>query len=287
MVKPRRLVALEGVPGSGKTAVMVELARRLGTGCLGVPELNPPLDGTTRVAGSGDRWAWYHAAWLRRQPLLRSLGQFDTVLVDRSHLSTVACSYARMCALGGREYPAARAAAIEAFGEATWDFMVILWTEPEAGLARRRRAGQHVPWPWAQARFLRALSEFYECEIQALHRAPVVHVDTTATELSEVVDLLEAVVRDRTGLHATAPAGPNCEAVDRRLLAAGAELGLGPPYGSGFLVAGYPTRYFRQHALQLRDGRVTAEFDWLPALLRDTGALRRPKADGRGCGRSA
>lgn len=259
------------MPGAGKTTAVVELGRRLGVRCLAVPELNPRPNrraGDEQVPANrhGDRWAWYHAEWVERLALLGHLAQFEIAVLDRSHLSTLACSYARQAAYGETAFGRARAAAARAIPRAPYDLVVVLRAEPAIGLTRRL-ATHVVPWPWADHRFLAALAEFYCDVLPAEYAGSVVEIDTNTGDERLVQDQLEVIVRQglmRSRVEAAAPA--NERQVDRRLLAAGASLDLGAPYGLGFHVAGFATRYFRQHALQLRDGRPVLEDEWLTML---------------------
>jgi dTMP kinase len=187
-VNPGRLIAFEGVDGSGKSTQLALLAKRLEAAGCPVVATREPTDGSwgRRIRGmarSGERVAageelrWFvedrreHVAQVIRPALVAG----RAVLTDRYFLSTVAYQGARgldpeqLLAEAEAEFPVP-------------DLALILEVEPEAGLARVGGRAGHAEPAFEEAGFLadvarifRALDRPYVCHVDASGRVDVVH----------------------------------------------------------------------------------------------------------------
>lgn len=144
-----RLVAVEGIDGSGKSTLVASLARALRARGLSVARRREPADPTlgalAQRAGASDAWtgAVYFTIdrFLARPALERDLARHDLVLTDRSFYSTLAYQ-------GNALPPTARARLARLQREATVapDRVVLLDLAPEeAARRRRRRARARAP----------------------------------------------------------------------------------------------------------------------------------------------
>jgi dTMP kinase len=180
-VNAGRLIAFEGVDGSGKSTQLALLAERLGAaGCLLVTTREPTNGSWGRrirtMARSGERVAaaeelrWFvedrreHVA----QVIRPALAAGRAVLTDRYFLSTVAYQGARgldpgqLLAEAEAEFPVP-------------DLALILDVEPEAGLARVGGRAGHAEPAFEEAGFLADVARIF----RALDRPYVRHVDAS------------------------------------------------------------------------------------------------------------
>jgi dTMP kinase len=196
-VNRARLVAFEGIDGSGKSTQLALLAGSLRAAGIAVVETREPTAGEwgrriRAMARSGERvtpeqeLAWFVAD--RREHvegvLRPALAGGSVVLTDRYFLSTVAYQGARgmdpvrLLADAEAEFPAP-------------DLALVFDVEPEVGLARAAlRQGPAEP-SFEEAGYLDAVARIF----RSLDRAYVVHLD--AARPREVVQgaVLDAVRR--------------------------------------------------------------------------------------------
>jgi dTMP kinase len=141
--RPRgRLVAIEGIDGSGKSTLVPALARALRRRGCSVATRREPVDRELGrlAARAAARDPWTGAVYftldrfIARPALVRDLARHDIVLTDRSLYSTLAYQGSALAA------PArARLARLESAATIAPDTVVLLDLDPGAARRRRRR----------------------------------------------------------------------------------------------------------------------------------------------------
>lgn len=269
------VLALEGMPGAGKTSCMVSLAMTYGSSCLALSELNVMAD--ARNASLANDWRVYHHLWLERQTLIAEVRkQFPLILVDRSHFSTIGVEQAKEAACFEGQYEEADAASRVLSGD-MYDAIILCDVAPDIGLARRAGA-QEIPELWSNRRFLTELRSFFKNNLPNLYQGPLHEVDCTNLTHLQTRSAMFRLLRS-FGLRLTEPAELANPEESRTLLDAGCDRWLGPAYGKAFRVFGCPTLYFRQHSLQL-EGTTVRWFD--TSRVRELARQARPQSSAEG-----
>ena len=188
-------VFLEGLPGAGKTSIMVTLAAALGERCLAVPETNPPPTqrDALRAQPAEMLTRWYLHRELRRDRLaarIKNQPRPTLAVFDRSYLSVLAYCYATRATTGlSTGYELAR----RIFDDdvhprlESGATIVLITTTPAISIERRRdkqdREFEHL---WYRTDFLQALREFYSHEAPGLCAGPLRHLDTVAIATDKI-----------------------------------------------------------------------------------------------------
>lgn len=275
-------VFLEGLPGSGKTTVMVSLAAALGRRCVAVPEVNPvPVDHhTSCVLQPSAHTRWYLERELRRNRLAATLAEQKAPVLavfDRSYLSVLAYCWAKTHITGTQEwYEHARAifdGEVRSHLDPAHTILLLNVTINTSLKRRRDKQDRSFEHDWYEPEFLDALNAFYSREAPTLCAGRLRTVN------------VEAVVQDRMlATVALALAGTRHgwavdEVLDQTLVPRGtsgqlqslhvrqyydANGGLqvfGQPLGPPVCQAGGLTQFFERHAVQLTEGGKVRLFD--------------------------
>lgn len=246
------VIALEGMPGAGKTSCMVSLAMICGSSCLALSELNV-IDDAGNSEAAND-WRVYHHLWLERQSLIEEIrNQFPLILIDRSHFSTIGVEQAKEAAgYGGQHTEAERVAHV--LKTSMYDAIIVCDIAPDLGLVRRA-AVQEIPQLWSNLAFLTELRTFFKRDLPQLYQGPLYELDGADLTPSEMTAAILRILMS-LGLPRTKCAEPVEPEEACILNDAGFGRRLGPAYKQAFRVLGYPTLYFRQHSLQLEGTKV-------------------------------
>ncbi|MEV4237138.1 hypothetical protein AB0J47_18390 [Nocardia sp. NPDC049737] len=200
-------VYLEGLPGAGKTSIMVTLAAALSEDCLAVPETNPTTADREAMhdRSSQEVTLWYLRRELRRDRLASRLADARHPVVavfDRSYLSVLAYCWATAAVTGDRDgYRHARAVFDRDIRpHLTPTAAIVLLTTPVATSLHRRRdkADREFEHQWYRGDFLDALAEFYRVEAPTLAVGPLHNLDTTGRPADQIHTALLPVL-DPTG----------------------------------------------------------------------------------------
>lgn len=268
-------VFLEGLPGAGKTSIMVTLAAALGERCLAVPETNPPPTRPDALAGQSAETItrWYLRCELRRDRLAARLKDQPLprlAVFDRSYLSVLAYCYAASATAGRPlEYEHARRTFDQHIRPrlASDAAIVLITTTIYKSLDRRRdKEDREFEHQWYSRDFLEALHEFYGREAPRLCVGPLRLLDTVAIATDKIhTSVLGAVadgalLRELGGDRLCSPLVPRLHGkqlrhpgVRRYYEKHGGVRTFGQPLGEPVKHCGGTTQFFERHALVLDD----------------------------------
>ncbi|MEU6191008.1 hypothetical protein [Nocardia sp. NPDC047038] len=282
-------VYLEGLPGAGKTSIMVTLAAALGEDCLAVPETNPTTADRDALHDrpSQEVTTWYLRRELRRDRLASRLADARHPVVavfDRSYLSVLAYCWATAASTRGRDrYQQARAVFDRDIRpHLTPTAEIVLLTTPVAASLHRRRdkADREFEHQWYHGDFLDALAEFYHVEAPTLAVGPLHNIDTTGRPADQIHTALLPVLDPtgrRTGIPVERLAAPLVPRLHGRHLCRpglrryyethGGVRVLGQPLGEPIKHHAGVSQFFERHAVLLDDTGVILPLD--PATTTD------------------
>ena len=239
-------IGFEGMPGAGKTTSLTNIVKYLPSYCIFLPEINLQSNCIDRNYHVRDI---YHQLWEERNIVLLSSGVTYSFIMDRTYFSNLAYSYAID---DTKEYNMTTDKVREALSNLNFDLIVILIASPEIGLKRRRANNDNPQYPWNNIEFLRKLKKFYIEEFPNVYQGKYVYINTDNMTL----EVLEEKIREILSLYIkldftnVIPSVRNESVLRNKMLLFGKTQELGRPYTDIIDVLGYPTIYYRQHAIQ-------------------------------------
>jgi thymidylate kinase len=257
-----RIIAIEGLPGAGKTTCFHRLiAAYAEDGRVFFHEANPPPG--LRFFSTSPHWrrTYYHRLWQGRLATAAELlTEGKTVFFDRTFLSNVAYLHASCD-------PAYRPT-VEHFRRATRSCvgksLLLVIDLPVEVILRRKFALGVLPPPWCHPHFLERMRDFYHRILPRLcgDGQPVVHLDGRLSRAT-LAAMVKALVADHTGLSQRGePIRRQRHPDENRLLCRARELSLGGCHSPVVRQLGRPTMFFRNHALWVHPRRGVELLAW-------------------------
>ncbi|MGH3898972.1 MAG: AAA family ATPase [Pseudonocardiaceae bacterium] len=285
-------VYLEGLPGAGKTSIMVTLAAALAEDCLAVPETNPSAAerDTLRDRPLDDVTDWYLRRELRRDRLAAHLAPQQRpalAVFDRSYLSVLAYCYATAVTSGesSRYRHALRLFDDHIRAQLTRATVVVLITTTVSTSLRRRRdkMDREFEHQWYRNDFLDALAEFYRRHAPQLTVGLLRRLDTTASPVDRIhtslLGLLDGDSRPANLDRLASPLVPRLHGHQLRhpglrgyYETHGGVRVFGQPLGEPIKHHAGTSQFFERHAVLLEDTGTISPFD--PAAAIDGGETR-------------
>lgn len=183
----RRVVALEGLPGAGKSTIVRSLRRE--PGVTTVPQILPRTPSTRKYF---DFYSRSDALKTQRIVSVRS----PIVVLDRYYPSTLSYYWARDARYHVREFPRAYRWYRSSLRQRRLlrpDSIVILDTQVED--SRKRCRGRHrADDPWTDPEFLRLVRRFYRSILPRLEPRMDIRVISTRQPLERVQEEVEELL---------------------------------------------------------------------------------------------
>lgn len=271
-------IALEGMPGAGKTSTLFRLISDLNNVCVVLSELNPtPSILSWKKLSTKDQGQKFHHWWASRMKIMQRLSpHVKCFLLDRTYFTNLAYAYAfdkfldkrrygaevqdkkRYIkeASDGKRYKEHKALFEKDFKNEYFDLLIILDVSPKNGLIRRNKINDKIPWPWFEEIFLSFLREFYHLELPKFFNGEILYIDTDQLSLNETIqrinDKLKSILKVQINKKQINKYDLNAEKIINKF-AEDNNLGI---FKSAMVnVFEYPTIYFRKHSVQLVDGK--------------------------------
>lgn len=250
-------IAIEGMPGAGKTTTLLDLIDEFQGQCMLLSETNPEPNATWENYSSNAQGDIYHQLWVTRMSLADKLSsQTSCVLFDRSYFSNLAFKFAYDQFNGTTLY----ADYMELFNndlrDKAFSLIIVLDISPEAGLLRRERIKDEILHPWTEVAFLKSLRCFYHKELEKLTETQVI---TICTDNLSPIDLKERVsdeIQKIIGPVKKSTAIRFAPESKSQILKFAKEQNLGEVHSEIVNVLGCPTIYFRRHSVLNHDGQT-------------------------------
>ena len=243
-------IAIEGMPGAGKTSMLSRLIYDLPVEYLWLPELNiePSL---SEQYSEMEKWKVYCKLWEERLTILQSASSLNFIS-DRSPYTNLAYSYAVQDQYGYSK----QLSLIEAKFKDNFTAMLVLSVSPEIGLQRRQYSQGMPPWPWSCKDFLSRLQEFYHTQLPQIHTNNLHYINTDTLSIIEAYDAVKSVnwmakiTQDTKRNYFT---HSNAKSLKDLIDAFAHTHKLGDAYTPLLDVLGYASVYFRQHVVQVNE----------------------------------
>jgi len=248
-----KLIAIEGMPGAGKTSVLASFAEELEGTCILLPELNLEPDSPWKKLSSKEQGDIFHKLWVERMMLLNTFKDSKLCfLLDRTYFSNLAFVYALDSIKGTHNYQAQKKAFNESFANNKFDLIFVFDISPEIGLQRRLLRGDRISWPWSNVAFLKAMRQFYREELPKYAQGKIKYIntdkDTNLIKAEVRAELLSLV--DNNNKNSLVNEG-NVERQAEIILNFAKTNKLGEPTTRVINVVGIPTVYFLKQGIQL------------------------------------
>lgn len=256
-------IAVEGMPGAGKTSSLLRLVQDLGDQYIMLPEINFSVSSVYHSSNLKDQWRSYHHLWYSRLNIINKYYNNKYVfLMDRSYFSNLAFTFAMDRILGTDEYSKQYEAITINFSEKEFDLLILLDTLPEQGIRRKIRNNDILKWPYYSSDFLNYMHKFYKEELKCFNIPNLIKIEISALSQLDLLKIIKSKILQNAPL-AKRKINSN-KIVNKKqmsiLLSFGKKHHLGSPYADPFFVLGYITFYFRCYCIQL-DNNIPKFFD--------------------------
>jgi thymidylate kinase len=272
-------IFLEGLPGAGKTELMVALATVLGQRCLAVPETNPTQTELTDLSciSVQERNRWYLKRELDRARLAAALvtRHHPAVAVfDRSYLSVLAYCFAASAVTDDASLYDGACRAFETSVTSSLvsrSVLVVLEIPVNTSLDRRLdKQDREFESDWYREDFLAAMADFYRHRSVEMCRGRLVRMDAAGQSQAAILAALRKLL-GTSGVQIPSAAAPT---IVRRLAgeiaspsireyfyANGGLRLFGQPVGDPVLQFAGFTQFFERHALLIDSRMNVSLFD--------------------------
>lgn len=249
-------IAIEGMPGAGKSTSLLDLIAEFRDRCILFSETNPEPDAEWKNFSASDQGDIFHQIWTTHMHLANALsGKVSCLLFDRSYYSNLAYKYASDRYCGTNFYDEYVKIFNRDLKDQQFSLIILLDASPEIGLLRRHKVGDMIPFPWSEIGFLVELRRFYTEELIQFATCPIVVIDTNDLSSSEVKSRIREEIEKVIGVHVQHHSAEFSEEVKNQLIEFSQEKMLGNYHSELINVFGYPTMYFRKYSIQLHEGR--------------------------------
>ena len=249
-------IAIEGMPGAGKSTSLLELINEFQDRCILLSETNPEPDAVWQDYSVSDQGDIFHQIWLTRMHLVDALEPITPcVLFDRSYYSNLAYKFASDKYCKTTLYTDYVRIFNRDLRNKQYSLIIILDVSPEVGLARRHLLKDNIAYPWTEVGFLNEFRNFYINELIKFADCPILTICTDHLSTEEVKAKIRVEIEKTIG-----PRLNNKEYFSKtdenQIIAFGQEMNLGPQHSQIINVLGFPTIYFRQHSVQIYKDRT-------------------------------
>ncbi len=270
---PSTLIAIEGMPGAGKTSIIFALLNKSSNQCLVLPSLHPvpgkPLPKSSATILSQR----FHDWWVSRMKSVEKLSPYTKcVIFHRVYFTNLAYSYAYDNFLENKKYLAdvhnkerykkakngkklyllQKKLYERDLKDKKLDLIIVMDVSPELGLKRLHSLRSDSSWPWSEEIFLGFLKEFYSKELPILFKGKIIYINTDPLSLTETLEKVEKIIHEAACFEDSSKQSHiNDPRIENSLIEFAAQYDLGTVRSPLINVFGYPTLYFRQHAVQM------------------------------------
>lgn len=250
-------IGFEGMPGTGKTSLLARLVQHLPNNCIFLPEVNLQNNSEYNKNKFVDV---YDELWKQRLEAILSGGVDRCFIMDRTYFSNLAYTYA----IGSNEEYVIKANQIKRdFSSLNFDLIIVLVASPETGLQRRQENNDNPPHPWDKIDFLYRLKKFYVEEFLKIYKGKYLYIYTDNMTIDDLEKKITTILSSYIKLNFlnTTSTIEGKDLIKNKMLTFARDNHLGRPYTDVVNVLGYPTIYYRQHAIQNNENNEIVYFD--------------------------
>lgn len=248
-------IAIEGMPGAGKSTSLLELIEEFQDSSILLSEINPEPHAPWQDYSVIDQGDIFHQLWVTRMYLVDELEQMkQCVFFDRSYYTNLAYKFASDKHSKTNLYVEYLDIFKRDLRDKQYSLIIILDVDPEIGLSRRFSVGDNVPFPWSDVGFLTEFRNFYANQLVNFADCPIVTLCTDNLSPEDVKAKIKAEIEKVIGPALKNPT-PFSDEVKHQILAYAEEKKLGPSCSQVVSVLGFPTIYFRKHSIQIYKGK--------------------------------
>ncbi|BBB57710.1 thymidylate kinase (plasmid) [Candidatus Megaera polyxenophila] len=251
-------IGIEGMPGTGKTSSLASLVQYLPNYCIFLPEIN--LQNNSKYNRNKSVDDVYHEFWKKRSEAILSSGIDLCFIMDRTYFSNLAYTYA----VGSNEEYVIKANQIKRdFSSLNFDLIIVLIASPETGLQRRQENNDNPLHPWDKIDFLYRLKKFYVEEFLKIYKGKYLYIYTDNMTIDDLEKKITTILSSYIKLNFfnTTSTIEDKDLIKNKMLTFARDNHLGRPYTDVVNVFGYPTIYYRQHAIQNNENNEIVYFD--------------------------
>ena len=251
-------IAIEGMPGSGKSTSLLDLVSEFSDRCILFSETNPEPNSEWQDFSASDQGDIFHRIWTTRMHLANALSEkVPCLLFDRSYYSNLAYKYASDRHCGTNFYDEYIKIFNRDLRDNQFSLIILLDVSPEIGLLRRYQLGDIIIFPWTEIGFLEEFRRFYIKELIQFATCPIVTINTDNLSPFEVKSRIRKEIQKIIGVPLEHHVDECLKDIKNQLFEFAQEKKLGKYHSEVINVFGYPTIYFRQHSIQLYNGKPT------------------------------
>ncbi len=244
-------IAIEGMPGAGKTTILLELIAEFDQ-CVLFPELHPEPGAESEEYCENRKGDIYHQMQITRMHLIDQLPkEIAAILLDRSFYSNYAYKFAIDQNCNTPEFTEYVRLFHQDFDNEKLDLIIFLDAKPKTGLLRRGMRGDKIQEPWAEIKFLTEFRNFYFHELSKLTDTPILYITTDNFSLHEVKAKIRQEIQKWIPLLENTKVAKKAAKEEEKIIAFANEYDLGTHHSQIVNVLEYPTMYFLEHVIIL------------------------------------
>lgn len=249
-------IAIEGIPGAGKTTSLLTLIGELPANFILLSETNYEPVSNWQNHSINMQTDTYHQMWTKRMDYVERVSKYNKVvfLFDRSYFSNLAFKYALDYVLGTNDFERYLNLFYKDLQCKKFTLLIVLDVDPEIGYQRRCTLEEITPFPWCEKKFKEAFRTFYLAELPKLTSTPIIFINTDVMTPSEIKNNLKEILKPFKHKNTPRIPFPNKEAITANLLEFSRKYQLGKKHSDLINVFGYPTLYFQRHSIQMVNG---------------------------------
>lgn len=273
-------IALEGMPGAGKTSSLLHLVSELEGTCVVLSELLPEPTTDWSILTIKNQGKIYHDLWVSRMEIIQKLSPYtNCFLFDRTYFTNLAFAYATDNFLKNKKYVKEAKNKKRYINESPYegtfnelkqltlrdlknehfDLIIFLDVSPITGLGRRNKINDLIPWLSSEKVWLDFLREFYHKELPKFYKGKIVYIDTENYSLDETIQKIKFYLKNEIAIKPCISKAKNKgvnQNSEEYIVSFAKNYNLGPFRSEIVYVYGYPTIYYRKHSIQLVNGQL-------------------------------
>lgn len=249
-------IAIEGMPGAGKTSALLKLIGQLPAEFILLSETNPEPNSDWLNGNLHDQTDVYHQMWIdRMNAVSKATENHDvTFIFDRSYFSNLAFKYALDALLDTHDFDEYLHLFKKDLLHQEFALIIVLDIDPEIGCKRREGLKEIIPFPWNKKIFMKAFRVFYREILPKITSRPIILINTDDMSPCETQNHLNKIFQFFRKNNTPRIACIDNDIAKATLLKFAQNNQLGVDHSEIVDVFGHQTLYFQRHSIQIDNG---------------------------------
>ncbi|VVB75802.1 Thymidylate kinase [uncultured archaeon] len=248
------MIVFEGLPGTGKSTILFQLAKSYFGKYNILPEMHTDPGESLKGMSNSAQSRLFHKKWVQRMRIIQKYcPSTENLLLDRSFYCNLAFSYAFDKCNNSKTYSKVKRDYERDLARYPFELVLIFDTSPKSSIARRKKSSKRMEFPWTSKRFLKHVRDFYLHELPKICSGPYKIIRTENRSMREIYLTVKRIIAPGTRGKNNVSSFPN----ERKILLDYAKNNsFGDQHSEITLLFKIPTMYFGRNCIQLDKMRV-------------------------------